>query len=165
MTEPHASPPNPLQGTTAFPFPLTRLSLDTQLGRDPLPQTPVISTHRDHTCSRALSTRDPETRVTLLHHCSTGMTVTAATTVGQPSVPGTMSMVPLQSPASGHHGVKKMAPELGSHPTRLQTQALYMPTRRREMPQTSGIPTALEWALSRNPSGSPSSFDCHLMLQ
>lgn len=101
MTEPHASPPHPLQGTTAFPFPLTRPSLDTQPGQDPLPQTPVISTP---------SAREPETRVTLLHHCSTGVTATAATTVGQPSVPGTTRMVPLQSPASGRHGVKEMGP-------------------------------------------------------
>lgn len=67
----------------------TRPSQDTpQRSGFLLPQISVISTRRHCPRCGAPSACDSEPRVALLHHCSAGVTVIAATTTGQHSVPG-----------------------------------------------------------------------------
>lgn len=98
----------------------TRPSQDTpQRSGFLLPQISVISTRRHCPRCGAPSACDSEPRVALLHHRSAGVTVTAATTTGQHSVPGITRVLLVEPPAiveprkQKPGGTERPAPRVG----------------------------------------------------
>lgn len=113
-TDTHVPPARPLRGATAFPSPLVRPSLP---GHPSQARLPSVGLLRPPFLGTAPAPGH-RLRVTLPRHRCPGVMVTAATTAGRPSVPGTARMVTPQPPASGHRVARDTEPGGTEQPAR-----------------------------------------------